>query len=92
MFCKECGKEIKDVAVICVSCGSPTDNFAKKEEKKPASNFAVGWGYACAFLLPPGGIILGIYCMAKNRFDHGIMITGLSLFLWATFAAMLGGM
>ena len=27
MFCKNCGKEINDNAVICPKCGVPTNNF-----------------------------------------------------------------
>lgn len=27
MFCKNCGKQIDDKAVICVHCGVPTDNY-----------------------------------------------------------------
>ena len=32
MFCKKCGKEINDDAVVCVHCGCAVD------DKKPASN------------------------------------------------------
>ena len=30
MYCKKCGKEIDDNAVICPSCGCATENFEKK--------------------------------------------------------------
>ena len=33
MFCINCGKELNDQAVICPSCGVPTDNFTKKTIK-----------------------------------------------------------
>lgn len=26
MFCKECGKEIPDSAIVCMGCGVPTSN------------------------------------------------------------------
>lgn len=32
MFCKKCGKEIDDAAVICPSCGVQTDNFQKQNQ------------------------------------------------------------
>ena len=31
MFCKKCGKEIDDAAVICPACGVQTDNFIKQQ-------------------------------------------------------------
>ena len=40
MFCKKCGKEIDDAAVICPACGVQTDNFIKQQtqsqEQAPA--------------------------------------------------------
>lgn len=38
MFCKNCGKEIDDNAVICPDCGVPTDKF--KTEAAPADGQA----------------------------------------------------
>lgn len=36
MFCRNCGKEIEDNAVICPSCGVATENATKKKKvKKP---------------------------------------------------------
>ena len=34
MFCKYCGKELDENAVVCVNCGSPTDKFKAEMEKK----------------------------------------------------------
>ena len=31
MFCKKCGKELNDAAVICPACGVQTENFAKQQ-------------------------------------------------------------
>lgn len=31
MFCKKCGNEIDDAAVICPACGVQTDNFVKQQ-------------------------------------------------------------
>ena len=33
MFCKNCGKELDDKAVICPGCGVATDNFKKEPEQ-----------------------------------------------------------
>lgn len=45
MFCKECGKEINDKAVICVHCGVPTTAPLKRASQPDA---------AMMFLLPVG--------------------------------------
>lgn len=35
MFCKNCGKEIDDKAVVCIHCGCATvDETPKKSEEK----------------------------------------------------------
>lgn len=31
MFCKKCGKEINDDALICPNCGAGTDNYASQQ-------------------------------------------------------------
>ena len=36
MFCRKCGKEIDDEAVVCPHCGVPTINY-----------YGRGWGEAC---------------------------------------------
>lgn len=36
MYCKNCGKQIADAAVICPDCGVPTDNFKKADAQQTA--------------------------------------------------------
>ncbi len=54
MYCKNCGKEVDDKAVICPHCGCQTGN-------KPASNVEdkanAGWG-VLGFFFPLIGLIL----------------------------------
>lgn len=41
MFCKHCGKEVNDNAIICPNCGVATDNYGKtpvNTESTPADN------------------------------------------------------
>lgn len=38
MFCSKCGKEIMDEAVICPSCGCPTNNFSAQSPAQPTVN------------------------------------------------------
>ena len=50
MFCKHCGKEIDDKAVVCVHCGVPTDNMPSSgimqntfqyQPEKPVNGLAI---------------------------------------------------
>lgn len=89
MFCKHCGKEISDQAVICTHCGVQTDNFSKQKESFGEVNttFLV-LGYILSFLIPVVGIIAGIYALCKGRASHGLGMLALaifSIFFWAGF-------
>ncbi len=55
MYCRNCGKEIDDLAVVCVNCGYST-TFAKQKsnpDDKPSKLFAV-----LGFFLPIVGLVL----------------------------------
>ena len=64
MFCKKCGKEIDDSAVICPNCGCATDNYAeRKVVKKEKGSSLVGWSIASlvlAFVAPLFGLVMGM--------------------------------
>ena len=79
MFCKQCGSEIPDNAVVCVKCGVGTDNFEKKSE---VSNGVLTAGYVLAALMPLIGGIIGIYVMVKGKAGHGIGMLVLALFMF----------
>ena len=62
MFCKNCGKEINDNAVICPVCGVATDKFAENTvaSQKTTNGMAVA-GFICSFFIPLlGWIFCGI--------------------------------
>ncbi len=75
MFCKYCGKEIDDRAVVCPNCGRATDNYNNSVnvnvnntiEQKGNSDDAPSFGFAfLSFLIPLLGIIL--YFVWKAEF------------------------
>lgn len=52
MFCKNCGQEIDDQAVVCPNCG-----VAQKDLNAPADSGGLGWGLlGCC--IPIVGLIL----------------------------------
>ncbi len=61
MFCKHCGKEINDNAVICPGCGIATDNYYKTSNPVPAQkNTMALLGFILSFFMPLVGLILSI--------------------------------
>ena len=64
-YCRKCGMEIDDEAVICVHCGVPTDKF---DSARGGGKANIGL-IILSFWLPLVGIILGLYynsCGKKN--------------------------
>ena len=41
MFCRECGKEVKDKAVVCIHCGVAIDENFEKGRKSSKPYFSV---------------------------------------------------
>ena len=35
MYCKKCGKQMDDNAIMCPACGAPTDNYKPPEPERP---------------------------------------------------------
>ena len=63
MFCKKCGNQIMDDAVVCVHCGCPTDKFdpdPQKNQDKSSVNVAL-----ISFFLPLVGLV--IYLVYKDN-------------------------
>ena len=51
MFCKNCGKEIDDSAVVCPNCGVATENMSKSTTPVPAQKNTIALvGFILAIL------------------------------------------
>ncbi len=62
MYCKKCGNEIRDDAVICPKCGCATGN-----KKAPVVEYSPSFGWALlGFFIPIVGLIL--YLVWKNEY------------------------
>lgn len=63
MYCKKCGKEINDNAVVCVHCGCAVEKranaIAAHHDDAPSKGFAI-----LGFFIPLAGLIL--YLVNKN--------------------------
>lgn len=57
MFCPNCGKEISDIASICVNCGAKVSSPAQKVEDNPSC----GWWWL-GFFVPLAGLLVWLTC------------------------------
>ena len=53
MYCRNCGKQIDDNAVVCVNCGASVANFTPIQADRPDIGFAL-----IGFFIPIAGLIL----------------------------------
>ena len=71
MFCKNCGQEIDDKAVICPHCG-----VSQKDDSSVSDSGSIGWGFlGCC--IPIVGLILFLVWRdnkPKNAKAAGIMM------------------
>ncbi len=88
MFCKKCGKEIMNEAVICPNCGCSTDVKDTSENVTLAALSIV-----LAVLVPIVGLVLGIVGTAKYRnekYRNGCIIAiVLSIISWVMYALLM---
>ncbi len=70
MYCKNCGNEIHDEAVVCIHCGCPVD--AQNNQSKPTvkTNVLALVGFILSFFVPIAGLICSIlgYKRADSEF------------------------
>lgn len=91
MFCKACGSEIVETAVICPKCGTATGTASVTETPEKAKQL-ITWGYVGAVLMPIVGIILGIVNMVKGRIGHGVGQITVSVFFWMFWIGFFGAL
>ncbi len=66
MYCKNCGQELDDKAIVCTSCGVPTDNYFM-DQNPIAADDAPSTGFAVlSFFFP----LLGLILYLVFRFTH----------------------
>ena len=96
MFCKKCGKEIMDDAVICVHCGCSTQ---EKATVVADSNDAPSTGMAVlGFFIPLAGLIIWLInkdnkpLMAKSAGKGALVGFIVSLVFSIIYGAVVGSM
>ena len=69
MFCKNCGKEINENAVVCPYCGVATNE--KNLKKSNENNIFALIGFILSFLIPLAGLICSIIGYKKVEEYNG---------------------
>lgn len=70
MFCKFCGREISDDAVMCPHCGRLL-NAQPAPQPIVATNWLAVLGLIFAFLMPIAGLVLSILGKSRAREMNG---------------------
>lgn len=82
MFCKNCGREVDDNAIICPACGVLVGEIKKEK------NVLALIGFILSFFVPLAGLICSIIARKKCREEHmdgeslalaGIIISAIEL-------------
>lgn len=104
MFCKNCGKEIDDNAVVCIHCGAATGKLTDSEKKVNGlgvAGFVIGLlsiflnVYFCiasviAIVLSAVGIKKAKQYSVNGLAVAGLVISILSLLIWGLVWILVG--
>ena len=77
MFCKNCGKEISDNAVVCLHCGVQVNPMQQRQTSQGENAVAIV-GFIFSFLIPLVGLICSIVGYKKSV-NHGAPCGGLAI-------------
>lgn len=81
MYCKKCGQQIDDDAVVCVHCGTATDKFTATTTpvvQHKESNVLAIVGFIFSFYIAIVGLICSIIGYRKAK-QEGLEYGGLAL-------------
>lgn len=91
MYCRGCGKEIHDNAVICVHCGEATGVPTNpNSESKNVNDLMTGGLIALCILIPLAGIIVGFVRKSFGAIDSGDKCIKYSIIAWIAEAIIYG--
>ena len=78
VYCRNCGGEIDEKAVICVHCGVPTENHSTQGNKEIDDRKASTLEIIGAVIMPGLGSILGLiyYFIGKQRAGKTLFLVG----------------
>jgi len=95
MYCRFCGKEVKDKAIVCTGCGRPVDL-----PRSLVSAAGKGWSFgmmvgliAATFFFPPIGLVFGVRgLMDEHKKVQAAVLLTVSIFMSLLAAAIILGL
>lgn len=94
MYCRSCGKEMSDRAIVCSGCGQAVDEVpgATRSSGKSWSLPIMLCLFFMALFVPPAGLVFGIMGLRdEGKKAQGAMLTTMSIFLMIFVALLLIG-
>lgn len=81
MYCKHCGSEINQNAVVCIHCGCAVEQQAVQEQStaEGKTNTLAIVGFVMAFIIPLAGLICSIIGYKRADKDYNGSCKGLAL-------------
>lgn len=86
MYCKHCGKEVNDNAVVCIHCGCALDSYVPPKTSENDES-KTGMGILMALLLGVIGLVVGICLYPENSFARKTFIKGWGITLAISIGA-----
>ena len=95
MYCRFCGKEVKEKAIVCTGCGRPVDAPGTTTDKEVA-DWSIGLLLALMFasvFFPPIGLIVGAKGLlsAATKVKASVLLT-VAVFMALLWAALILGL
>lgn len=99
MFCKNCGKEVDDQAVICPYCGVQLGKIENGKSANETCTLAIV-GFVLSFFISVAGLICSIIAYRKCRDENlngkgfaiaGIAISTVSVVVWIIYIIVVVG-
>lgn len=95
MFCRYCGKEVKEKAIVCTGCGRPVDAPGSVTESAVA-DWSIGLLLTLMFasvFFPPIGIVVGAKGLLSSvtKVKASVLLT-VAIFMGLLWAALIFGL
>ncbi len=95
MYCRYCGKEVKEKSIVCSGCGRPVDEPGSVT-KTAVGSWSLGFMLVIIFasvFFPPIGLIVGLRGLlsAVNKVKAAVMLT-IAIFMTLLWAALILGL
>lgn len=98
MYCKNCGKEIDDKAIVCIYCGVPVNNTQESScnSGQLVDNGGFGWGILGCCIPVVGLILFLVWKDSKPKTAKaagiGALITTIAIILFYVFIILVGAL